>query len=159
MTVTINKDQTVSSHNPGPAGSGSMTLLSEQRGVDLVNQLSVLEMICAYMLARNGKTAFPLGQGPELYALLLGKAEAWVLARAAASLAGEALPKGPIDEELYAEIERHSVGYWRQFMVHDIGSSFNGPLDSYLEVACDHKRKGSVMQGLEGEVETTGRGY
>lgn len=159
MTVTINKDQTVSSHNPGPAGRGSMTLLSEQRGVGLVNQLSVLEMIIAYMLARNGKTAFPLGAGPELYALLLEKTEAWVTARAQATLDGQPIPKGPIDEELWAEIEMHTVGYWRQFMVHDIGSSFNGPLDSYLEVACDHKRKRSAMQGLEGCVETQGRGY
>jgi hypothetical protein len=157
--ITINTDQTVSSHNPLPAGRGSMTLLSEQRGVGLVNQLSVIEMVVAYMLARKGATAFPLGAGPELYAMLLGKAEAWVTARAQAILDGQALPKGPIDEELWLEIEQRQVGYWRQFMVHDIGSSFNGPLDSYLEVACDHKRRVSAMAGLEGEVETTGRGY
>jgi hypothetical protein len=159
MTVTINADQTVSTHNPGPTGSGSMTLLSEQRGVALVNQLSVLEMVCAYLLARNGTTAFPLGRGPELYALLLGKAEAWVSARAQAILDGQPLPTGPIGEELWSKIEEHTVGYWRQFMVHDIGSSFNGPLDSYLEVACDRKRAASAMAGLEGHVTPEGRGY
>ena len=43
--------------------------------------------------------------------------------------------------------------------VDDIGSSFNGPLDSYLEIACDHKRKAAVMAGLEDCVAMTGRGY
>ena len=159
MTITINKDETVSTHNPGPAGSGSMTLLSEARGVGLVNQLSVIEMVVAYMLARNGATAFPLGQGPELYAAVLTKVEAQAQARAAASLEGKPSPAGPIHEELWAELDSRSVGSWRKFMVEDIGSSFNVPLDSYLEVACDHKRKRDVMAGLEGQVVTEGRGY
>jgi hypothetical protein len=34
-------------------------------------------------------------------------------------------------------------------IVTDIGSSFNGPLDSYLEVACVHK----------GALQSTGRSY
>jgi hypothetical protein len=70
--IVLNPDQTLS-FKPYKKGRSSLTELSEQRGIDLVNKLDAIELVTAFVLARNGRTAFPLGGGAEIYAALLEK--------------------------------------------------------------------------------------
>jgi len=134
--ITINKNKTLTfSH--AQKGRSCLLELSQERGVGLVNQLCALELVAAHALARNGRTAFPLGAGGEIYEALHARLEVEAVERAQARLDGTPLPGSALTWKL---IEDSDVGELRKVIVDDIGSSFNGPLDSYLEIAVNAKR-------------------
>lgn len=134
--ININKNKTLAFRHAQKGRSGLLEL-SEERGVGLVNQLCALELVAAHMLARNGKTAFPLGAGGEIYRMLHDTLESQAVARAQARLDGAPLPGSALTWQL---IDDQDLGMLRLTIVRDIGSSFNGPLDTYLEIAVNAKR-------------------